>query len=369
MDRIKVAIPMLDFNRSGGNRVLSELASQLVARGYEVKFVCLMYSEAPYFPTSARIEWIDGSGRPVEENRSGRKRYPGQHLVALTRYFRREGRCYDLILANHSLTTLPIYLSGNAARSAYYVQAYEPEYYDSYTDIRSRIARKISQRSYTLIPNIIVNAPVYFSYKEIRAKMCVPPGLDLDNYYPAPARQRKEGEPLVLGCIGRKEVYKGTMDVLTAFQSYRQSHGNCRLRVAVGHVPPPHDQDRSIEVVPINSDADLADFYRSLDIMIAPGTVQLGAVHYPVMEALACGIPTIHTGYSPGTEENSWIITPHSPKQIEAAIEAITNDPAGSEVRVRKGLTEVTRFAWHSVGCQLDGCVREILKRRVAVRT
>jgi len=39
-----------------------------------------------------------------------------------------------------------------------------------------------------------------------------------------------------------------------------------------------------VVVVPGN-DTELADYYRSVDILIAPGTVQHGAPHYPVMEA------------------------------------------------------------------------------------
>lgn len=357
---------MLDFNRSGGNRVLSELATQLVSRGYEVDFVCLMYSDSPYFPTDARVIWIDGVGRRVRQNQPRRKTYPGEHLVALTLFLWRHGGNYDLVFANHSLTTLPTYLSGSAHRAVYYVQAYEPEYYDAYKDLRSRIARMVARRSYSMIPNIIVNAPIYFSYKEIRAHMCVSPGLDLANYYPKQPnyQQRRTDASLILGCIGRKEVYKGTMDVLVAFQVYQKQHGNCKLRVAVGHVPSPFDQDPNIEVVPIRSDAELADFYRSLDVMIAPGTVQLGAVHYPVLEAMACGVPTIHTGYAPGSSDNSWIVTPRSPEQIVAAIEAIVDDRSTTDLRVRKGLAEVERYAWHSVGNELDAYVREIIGQR-----
>lgn len=367
MAKVRVVIPMLDFNRSGGNRVLSELATQLVDRGYEVDFVCLMCSDAPYFPTRAQVIWIDGNGRRVARNKPSRKTYPGQHLVALTRFLRRYGGYYDLVLANHSLTTLPTYLSGNAHRAIYYVQAYEPEYYAAYSDIRSRIARMISRRSYSLIPNVIVNAPVYFSYKEIHTDMCVPPGLDLVNYRPRRGTcQRQPGDPLILGCIGRKEVYKGTMDALVAFRAYKMRHGNCKLRVAIGHVPPPFDQDSSIEVVPIQSDAQLADFYRSLDIMIAPGTVQLGAVHYPVLEAMACGIPTVHTGYAPGSSENSWIVSPHSPDQIVSAIEAIVDNKVVTDTRVQKGLVEVARYAWHCVGAELDTCIRRVIARRDA---
>lgn len=363
MDKVRIAIPMLDFNRSGGNRVLSELATQLVSRGYKVDFVCLMYSDPPYFPTDARVIWIDGVGSPVAQNRSRRKIYPGQHLVALSLFLWRFGGDYDLVFANHSLTTLPIYLSGNAYHAIYYVQAYEPEYYDTYTDVRSRIARAVASRSYSLVPNIIVNAPIYFSYKEIRARMCVSPGLDLANFHPKnlECKKRQSSDPLILGCIGRKEIYKGTMDALVAFQVYQKRYRNCKLRVAIGHVPPPFDQDPNIEVVPIQSDAELAEFYRSLDVMIAPGTVQLGAVHYPVLEAMACGVPTIHTGYAPGSSDNSWIVAPNNPNQIVAAIESIVDDQIATDLRVRKGLAEVGRYAWHCVGGDLDAYVREII--------
>lgn len=59
-----------------------------------------------------------------------------------------------------------------------------------------------------------------------------------------------------------------------------------------------------IQVFPKN-DEELAFFYRSLDILIAAGHIQLGACHYPVLEGLASGVAVIHSGYLPGTSANS----------------------------------------------------------------
>ena len=57
-----------------------------------------------------------------------------------------------------------------------------------------------------------------------------------------------------------------------------------------------------------NCDSELADYYRSIDILIAPSFLQLGAYHYPVIEALACGTAVITAGYLPGNKYNSWIL-------------------------------------------------------------
>lgn len=77
---------------------------------------------------------------------------------------------YDLILANHSLTTYPVFLSGKSKSiKVYYIQAYEPEYYSLNKGIKNKILQLLSKLSYKLPLKQIVNAEVYLKYKEINA--------------------------------------------------------------------------------------------------------------------------------------------------------------------------------------------------------
>ena len=78
-----------------------------------------------------------------------------------------------------------------------------------------------------------------------------------------------------------------------------------------------------LEIVRPNSDAELADYYRSVDILVAPGTVQHGAPHYPVLEAGACGTIVVTTGYLGATEETAWLVSNRSAESIVTAVESI----------------------------------------------
>jgi len=64
---MRIIIPVLGFGRAGGNRVLSEFANEWVKQGCKVDFLCPDSSDEVYFPTSARVLWVDGFGRISEQ--------------------------------------------------------------------------------------------------------------------------------------------------------------------------------------------------------------------------------------------------------------------------------------------------------------
>ena len=59
-------IPLSGFGKAGGYRVLSNLASKWVEMGHEVTML-VHYSSLPvYFPTKAKIIWIDNLGKETD---------------------------------------------------------------------------------------------------------------------------------------------------------------------------------------------------------------------------------------------------------------------------------------------------------------
>ena len=360
---MKILVPILGFDRSGGYRVLSEFANYWISAGHTVKFLVPDTSQKPYFPTNADIISSDSLGRTHSELISVAKKKHLQgfyNLLTLYRGLNSIGKNYDIILANQSLTTWPVRFARlGSAKRFYYIQAYEPEYYSL---SKAPVKWLLSKISYYLGFEPIVNAPIYCNYKNIKAKKVVPPGVDLNIFYPNNLlKNLKNKDEIVLGCIGRKEPSKGTNYILDAFEKLWFEDKRYRLRVAYGNLPQKWKHPAAEIVVPKN-DNELAEYYRSVVILIAAGTVQHGAAHYPVLEAMACGIPVVTTGYLPADRSNSWIVENRDAEAIKNAIISIVTDENYTD-RVCRAFEALQEFAWEKAAKAMAGHFEGSLKK------
>lgn len=344
---MRILIPILGFARTGGARVLSELATAWTRAGHTVDFLVPDTSAAPYFPTSATIRSVgaDGVVSSSRTPRGGSKETGVRNLLVLWRGLRKIARDYDIVLANHSLTPWPIWFAGvDRHRVFYYIQAYEPEYFN---EIGATAKEQLSRMSYNLPYRQIVNADVYMGYENIAARDVVPFGIDLNVFYPRETQPLIDPGKIVLGCIGRSEPAKGTGYVLEAFEMLARDDPRFHLKVAYGNLPAGWSHPSATIVTP-QGDAGLADFYRSVDIIIAAGTVQHGAPHYPVLEAMACGTPVVNTGYLPASPDNSWLAQPRNSRSLAEGVLAVVADPDPS-IRTASGLVAVKEYEWQAV--------------------
>ena len=347
---MKIIIPVIGFGPAGGYRVLSELANSWIKQGHEVDFLSSNLSDEPYFPIRARVIWIDENG--IETKNKGKISKPKgwHHLKSLTKGLNLIGKKYDIILANHSFTAWPVAFSScGEARKFYYIQAYEPEYYTQTKTIKSHLMALISALSYHLNLERIVNSEIYFRHKNLRATRFSPPGLDLEIFKPDENRRRiNPGEKIIIGCIGRHEPQKGIIYVIRAFEELHKRDNRFFLRVAFGNLPESWTHEGCEIVVPKN-DHELADYYRGLDVLVAPGTVQHGAAHYPVLEAGACGIPIITTGYMGATQETAWLVKNKSSDSIVEAISQIFIDEQKRFLKAGKFSASTPSYSWDIV--------------------
>lgn len=357
---MKILIPIIGFGAAGGYRVLSELANHWLRDGHQVDFLVDERSADPYFPTQAKIFRFDKRGRSTDRHEDTRRNGFSSHGNAASIYFgmwralRKIDSGYDVVLANHSLTTFPVAFSGiNGARKYYYVQAYEPEYYSLEKGRKARVLEWLSMFSYRLNLRQIANAPIYIGYRGIKANRWIPPGVDESIFHRRDTISSFDsGKPLVIGTIGRKEASKGTRYVLEAFEKLALLDPKIQLKVAYGNLPEGWRHDRAQVVVP-SSDRELADYYRSVDILIAPGTVQLGACHYPVLEAMSCGTPVITTGYLPASKENSWIVpVADSDAIVSSVLEISTSSQTYILKKLDQAALEISPFFWKNVSKQ-----------------
>lgn len=341
---MKILIPLVgSFSKEGGWRVLSELANSWLKLGHEVVFLSHQRFMEPYFPTNATILFYNNKG---EISQKGDPDYPvpfggpfRMRRLLRTALNKLEA---DIVLATQHFTADPVKKSSIKARKFYYVQAYEPEFYNT-GPIRYKIYKKIAQNSYKKGLSIIVNSPMYKNYKGIKSDKVIYPGLNLEIFHPN--SQNAISDTFIMGSVGRTEVFKGTGYILEAFKTLRRKMGDkIELHLAFGDEK--WSEFDGVTMHYPKGDAQLANFYRSLDCYICAQYIQLDAVHYPVIEALACGIPLITTGYYPSNEKNSWKIVTKSSEAIVEKVLELRNNEILVKRKVEAGLSSVQEFEW-----------------------
>ncbi|MCC2591382.1 glycosyltransferase family 4 protein [Chryseobacterium sp. MFBS3-17] len=342
---MKILIPLVgSFSKEGGWRVLSELANKWMDFNHEVIFLSHKKLKPPYYPTKARIIYYDNSGNVVTE---GDEDYPapigGPFILRILLRKALNKLEADVVLATQHFTADPVAKSTIKAKKFYYVQAYEPDFYNS-GPLRYKIYKQIAKNSYKKGLNIIVNAPMYKNYKEIISDKVVYPGLDMELFY-SNSKGITDREVFILGTIGRMEIFKGTHIILEAFSKLRLQLGSSiELHIAFG------DENWSnIDGVTMHfpkGDRELAEYYRSLDCYVCAQYIQLDAVHYPIIESMACGVPVITTGYYPSNEYNSWQI---EIKNVQSIVDKVMDLQSNKELvleKVERGLHSIKEFEW-----------------------
>lgn len=346
---MKILIPVLNFGKSGGYRVLSQLANELINVGHQVKFMSSDNSLLPYYSTIAPILWVNKKGKivsqPSLDNSKDsaisilRKLYKGLKQINTNEY--------DVILANHSLTCLPIKKAHLLRKTIYYVQAYEPDFYEEMGGIKNKILAYFSRTSYNQRLFSIVNAGIYKNYKNLQSTRVLYPGIDFRLFCPK-ANNEEKGKKIIIGTIGRQSIFKGTHLILEAYRQLKVKHKNIELHIAFGN----QELYKDIEGVYCpqpHGDQNLAKFYQGLDYYFCAQYSQTGGFHFPVVEAMACGIPLITTKYYPANEQNAWILPPKNTKEIISQFEEANSNNQLREKKIKQGLMDIQQFDWKNV--------------------
>lgn len=356
---MKILIPVLSLGKSGGIRVLSNLANYWMGMGNEVTIVISDQLNDPYYPVTCNLVYINSKGEKIKKN-SGIKTSSIAQLRAIYRFLKRHSYDYDAVIANYNLTAYPIAL-GSSAENFYYIQAYEPEFYDELDSFKKYIYEFLAWSSYFLPLTRVVNSNLYTRYKNIVTDYIVYPGLDLNTYHPKVRKLKGKNDKFTIGCIGRDILWKGSEDVSEAVKLlHKEGYDNIELVVAFH--PVSYEKHKLVQP---DGDDNLSDFYRSLDILITPGHIQLDAVHYPVIEAMATCTPLITTGYYPSSKENSFIVQVKDPADIANKIKYVMNNYDFAIEKSKLGLKDIEQFSWNNIASKFLKIISERIKKQV----
>ena len=182
---MNILIPVTDFGKAGGYRVLSKLADEFIKLGHKVDFITTEESAHPYYPTHANILYLDKKGNVAKQNNFQKEQSLFRNIIRLYMFLKKIKRGqYDLVLANQSMTPFPVLFSMVSAKCVYYIQAYEPALYRQFDGKKYLLLSVLSKLSYSLPFTKIVNSPLLLNYKGIKTNNMALPGIDLDNFSP-----------------------------------------------------------------------------------------------------------------------------------------------------------------------------------------
>jgi glycosyltransferase involved in cell wall biosynthesis len=335
---MKILIPVIEFGKSGGYRVLSQYANWWISQGHHVDFLCMNAITEPYFPTEATIIRINS----IKEHHKDNIIIKYHKMI---KYIESTDNKYDVILSNYNLTAYIVWLAKTKSKKFYYIQAYEPEMvYNLFKGFKKYFFTFLAWYSYYLPLRRVVNASIYLEYKNIRAKLRALPCLDFDIYQPKQESINTDSV-ITIGCIGRKEKYKGSYIVYDVFNKLRLKYPNKKFKLLIAFGEYNETDPDIVNIIPKN-DLELAAFYRSNSIHIATSFIQLGAVHYPVIESMSSGVPCVNFGYYPADQSNSWIAKVNDSCSIVEAISSIIDNPDLTSIKVRKAIDDVKEFDW-----------------------
>jgi glycosyltransferase involved in cell wall biosynthesis len=80
------------------------------------------------------------------------------------------------------------------------------------------------------------------------------------------------------------------------------------------------------------------------------------------MEAMACGIPVITTGYIPASLErnNSWIVPINDPQAISNAVREIIKNTDVRNERILNANKDIQDFSWEAVSEKMLNIFKDI---------
>ena len=324
--------------------MLCELASGLVARGHDVRFLTFDGEGRAAFPTNAGVEDIGPSpgGRWLMRDRA--------RQAALLRAIERQADA-DVVLANHHLTAKPTADANLRARKFYYIQAYEPDFFPNQWWRQPQIAQ--ARDSYALPLGQIANCAMVARQALGAGWEQVPlvrPGIDPALFHES--GRSPAGRPLVVGTIGRHEHWKGSADCFEAVRRVREQGVALDFRVAFGNIPKGHETIERRDEAP-RDDRELAQWYRSLDVLLA--AVHGGGAPYPPIEALACGAAVVTTPNDHVVNERNALTAPQQvPAALAAALARMLTDAPLRERLVAQGMQDVRAHHWPQVVATLE---------------
>jgi len=366
---------MLSTGRTGGHRVIFELANALSKRGYRVSITALG-GDHRWFPLNvdvnhvANIEIAEIPNRVLRKIRSyvplgginllsldyliRRLRLPAK--IDLVEPLSRNLPDSDVAVATFYPTAFAVHRH-QGATGAYFLQHYEPLWSsDTYRN------REIVE-TYSLPLHKIVNSSWLRKIMNTRHRCDalgpVTPGVDQSIFY---ERDLPKKEAKTILSLGKATPWKGLNDLFEALSLIRQDIPKLRLVLYGSESGTARMSPVPCEYVAYPSDYVLATMYCRADVVVIPSWFESSPL--PPLEAMACGTPVVTTRF--GTEDycvdgkNSLVVEPRNSVALAEAIQRVLTDQDLAESLRKSGIETSRIFTWEQAAAKFEKTLKEL---------
>lgn len=319
---------------TGGLKVLFKVGNGLLNRGYDVSFL-IAEEESAY-----KLEYQNSCNLIHSKNRVPYRLFNRLFFLLRTKINA------DVIIATYFPTAIAGYFNKDIkGKLIYYVQADESHFFSFrlLTLVRRFHYFALAKISYMLPIEKVVNCNgSKASLSKDKNYVEIPPGFDPTIYFPKETTNKR----LKIGHISRIEVRKGSAEFFLAMKHLRESGVDFDLFIAYDFCD--KTQGLNYESVSPKSEAELAHFYRSCDIVVS--TVWEKGFAYPPLETMACGSISISTPIDYGSAGNDHISIPiNDYLAIQNSILWVVNNPEAAELVRQSGIKTASNYTWDQV--------------------
>lgn len=347
-----IVFPMMGLRKSGGIRVLVEIANGLAKRGHRVRLLVSRFSDEYGFPLDPNIEI----------------KHPKTKMGVLRELWwlmRNIPRDANVVVANFYLTAYPTAVATCLFQPIgyYLIQGYEPSFVSNPDRRYPNVQRIFARGSYYLpLSQITISNWLKDTLGEIigRDVEVINDGVNTTVFSPNLAAKNRDAN--VIMALGSNALHKGFVDFLEAIQILVKQMPDLQLLIATQDKELVIDLPIPTEIIYPADDEELAMCYRRADVFVFPSLRE--GFGLPPLEAMACGTPVVTTncgGVLDYAEDNvNCLITPVNDAQSMAeAIRNVVNDKNLSERLSKAGRETALRFSWNVMVDKFENLLTE----------
>lgn len=381
---LRVALLTHSVNPRGGVVHCLSLGEALMARGHAVTVLAPAAAGSSFFrPTACATRFVPCEGAPTSLRSVVESRIRG-----FVEWFSQPGHAeFDVFHAHDGIganALLALRQAGTVSGYLRTVHHLEASFGDARVDAWEARCIDHADRLLTVSPTWQHKLQQRFG----RVSTVVGNGVDLRRFNPEPTgvdlRLRRRlglGSGPVFLMVGGIEARKNTVGGLRAFARLKRGVPEAQLLIVGGASLLDHDRyrhefeaalgqtglaaGREVILAGVLADEDMPAAYRLADALVFPSLVE--GFGLAVIEAMACGVPTLVSGIEPFTdfldETDCLWVDPHDPESIATAMcRALI--PATRQQLIEAGHRVAARHQWSSCAQAHEAAYVDLLKTK-----